>query len=522
MHERVDRDDGAAGLARRPAFRLGEAIVTPALRRVEGPGGTAMLEPRVMQVLVHLADAAGAVVTRQQLIDACWAGRVVGEDAVNRSIGEVRRAAKGPGGGGFAVETIAKTGWRLTGAQPAPAEPAAPPPAAAPMPVAEASGRPSRRAVLVAGGAAALAAAGGIAWLAGPGSRAREAARLFAEAEMSRRQLTYAGDIAAVDLYRRGLALDPDNATAWGRLALVQCNLASGATGRLEDVLTDCETAVAEALRREPDQANALAARAALPFYHGDWLAARRRLLAVIARHPGQVDAQKALAWLEAATGEAAAAGRRGAALARQDARDTALVRAAAALLLNAGDLAQLGPMIADPRLAPLLRVQYLDLSGRLAAAIALLDAHPDPGGLPQPLVPVLRTVLVARETGAATDRRRAIDGCMAHAGRGHNGAKWSIRWLGKLGACDEAFAVADGYFLGRGPIRTAFVEDPWSSPNDHEARRRTTVMLFSAETAPLRADPRFLPLVTEIGLVDYWRQARLRPDFLGARPLPA
>src|SRR5262245_32582591 len=65
-----------------------------------------------MQVLVVLARRRGQVVSRDQLIEECWAGRVVGEDAINRCIARVRRLAEAHGG--FSIETIARVGHRLT------------------------------------------------------------------------------------------------------------------------------------------------------------------------------------------------------------------------------------------------------------------------------------------------------------------------------------------------------------------------------------------------------------------------
>ena len=62
-----------AELASRPDFTLGQTIVSPSRRSVTGPGGTALVEPRVMQVLTVLAEAIGNVVTRDVLFRRCWA-----------------------------------------------------------------------------------------------------------------------------------------------------------------------------------------------------------------------------------------------------------------------------------------------------------------------------------------------------------------------------------------------------------------------------------------------------------------
>ncbi|HEY0802137.1 MAG TPA: SUMF1/EgtB/PvdO family nonheme iron enzyme, partial [Steroidobacteraceae bacterium] len=102
----------AIDLGRETDFALGTLQVRPSSREVLADGGKEVLEPRVMQVLVALARARGAVVSRDQLVVQCWTGRVVGEDAINRCIARVRRLAEAHGG--FTIETIARVGYRLT------------------------------------------------------------------------------------------------------------------------------------------------------------------------------------------------------------------------------------------------------------------------------------------------------------------------------------------------------------------------------------------------------------------------
>ena len=99
-------------LAREPPFRLAEVDVRPATREVLGGDGRRhVLEPRVMQVLVALARRPGEVVSRDELIQLCWAGRVVGEDAINRCIGALRRLAQAYAA--LAIDTVARVGYRL-------------------------------------------------------------------------------------------------------------------------------------------------------------------------------------------------------------------------------------------------------------------------------------------------------------------------------------------------------------------------------------------------------------------------
>jgi adenylate cyclase len=103
-------------------FPLGPLTVRPSSREVVAGGRSQVLEPRIMQVLVALARRRGEVVSRDDLIAACWAGRTVGEDAINRCIAGVRRLAEAYGA--FTLETIPRVGYRL-GAAAAPATPQA-------------------------------------------------------------------------------------------------------------------------------------------------------------------------------------------------------------------------------------------------------------------------------------------------------------------------------------------------------------------------------------------------------------
>ena len=137
-------------LAHEPALVVGWLQVRPATREVEWPGGREVLQPRVMQVLVVLARAQDAVVSRDDLIATCWEGRIVSEDAINFVVAQVRKLAQRTGA--FSLETIPRVGYRLT---PAPAIGVRSPPGL----------RLGRRALLAGGGTAAALVAGGGAFL---------------------------------------------------------------------------------------------------------------------------------------------------------------------------------------------------------------------------------------------------------------------------------------------------------------------------------------------------------------------
>lgn len=101
-------------LARESDFSVADLKVRPSLRQAESTAGAKTLEPRVMQVLVALSQRRGEVVSRDELVQRCWSGRVVGEDAISRAIARVRKL--GETSGAFQIETIPRVGYRLTAA----------------------------------------------------------------------------------------------------------------------------------------------------------------------------------------------------------------------------------------------------------------------------------------------------------------------------------------------------------------------------------------------------------------------
>lgn len=135
-------------LASEAPFTIGNLEVRPATLEVVTPSGREQLEPRIMQVLVALARKRGEVVSRDELIQVCWGGRVVGEDSINRCISRLHKLARAHGA--FALETVPRVGVRLVEAVGA-------------TPVR----RPGRRKAIVAAVAvlAALVAAGLAVWI---------------------------------------------------------------------------------------------------------------------------------------------------------------------------------------------------------------------------------------------------------------------------------------------------------------------------------------------------------------------
>ena len=95
----------------RGGFRAwGGAIA--AMFRAFGPTAKLLSEPPVMRLLVALVRAKGEILSRDDLIESCRVGVIAGEDAINRCIRLLRKAAEACGDA-FTIETIPCVGYRL-------------------------------------------------------------------------------------------------------------------------------------------------------------------------------------------------------------------------------------------------------------------------------------------------------------------------------------------------------------------------------------------------------------------------
>ena len=107
----VVRPLGQIVLARESEFSLGGLRVCPARREVIAGENREQLQPRIMQVLVTLARRRGEVVSHDELIEACWDGFAVSDDAIHRCIARLRRLSEAHGG--FTLQTVPRVGYQL-------------------------------------------------------------------------------------------------------------------------------------------------------------------------------------------------------------------------------------------------------------------------------------------------------------------------------------------------------------------------------------------------------------------------
>ena len=95
------------------AFWVGEWYVDPDSGHLQREGVEVKLEPKVMGVLVCLAQHSGKVVSRETLEATVWAGMVVGYDALSASIIKLRKALGDDSRHPRYIETVPKKGYRL-------------------------------------------------------------------------------------------------------------------------------------------------------------------------------------------------------------------------------------------------------------------------------------------------------------------------------------------------------------------------------------------------------------------------
>lgn len=96
------------------SWRIGEWWVEPKRLLIRRDGEEARrLEPKVMELLVFLADRAPDVVGRDEIFDRVWQGRAVVDGVLSRAVSLLRRALDDDPRRPRYVETIPRQGYRL-------------------------------------------------------------------------------------------------------------------------------------------------------------------------------------------------------------------------------------------------------------------------------------------------------------------------------------------------------------------------------------------------------------------------
>ena len=500
-------------LTARPDFNAGSLRVRPARRLIEGPAGTTSVQPVAMKAFLLLLDAAGDVVTRDDLFGKVWGEVFVGDDSLNRAIAQVRKIAPVVAPGLFHIERIPRTGYRIAGS------------------ILESlnaverrelsQGGMSRRAVAAAGGSAVLALAGVGLWGARGESRLDEAQRWTDRGDVLLRDAVplQAGD--AVPPLRSALGLDPENARALGLLALAEETRANnGGSSNAGATLRFAEEAARAALRRDPAEPHARLALIDMSAGSLDWAQMEDRLEEVRASAPTNLHVLGSLtSFLEAAGRTSKSWLYNEQAAAAAPSSPTPQWRRA--LRLWTGGRTQQALDLTE-RLLPLwprhalvwnARFMILAFTGRTGAASAMLQdpiappANTHPARLEQWL-PTFDTF--ARPSSERIAKAKAANLSAAQLNPGQ--ATYAAMVLSQIGEVDAAFEVINALLLSKGPLVSKRPIAPGSFVANSPSWCRTQ-WLFMPPLAAVRADDRFEALCDAIGLTRYWRQRRVSPD---------
>jgi len=122
------------------AFRFGEFEIHPRRQELRRRGRVVHIEPQVFDLLLYLVSNRERTVSKDELIETIWQGRIISESALSSCISAARRALGDSGEQQQLIRTVSKRGFRFVGpvdrgTSPKP-EPADDDKSAAPMPAA--------------------------------------------------------------------------------------------------------------------------------------------------------------------------------------------------------------------------------------------------------------------------------------------------------------------------------------------------------------------------------------------------
>lgn len=498
-------------LADTPPFRIGELHVIPATRQVMRGSASELLEPRVMQVLVALARADGRVLSRDQLIDLCWGGVIVGENAIQRVISRIRHIAAAIGKDCFQLETITKVGYRMIVSPQTERRPVL-----VDLPVERRA--PTRRLFIAGAVAAAVAGIGLYGRQVSPNPEDLAAAETYYQNGLAiREENTPTSTQQALAYFREAVRLAPGMAKAWGGLAYGYANAAYWSdSDKWAAAAERCRSAAEHALRLDPNDPDALCALVFVQPLYRNWLRVEPLLSRVLGAHRLHRRANGLMAqllgdvgrWHDAIPHYRVITGPDGfIAIARYG-----LIHA----LWNAGQLEEAQSALDaatarwpnDPDIWE-ARVKFLAFTGRPDEALSLLSDASGHATGPATYVDELAKTIRAVARASTDEKHRAAQAWLRRISHNPDEGRFAVEYLSALGALDEAFAVASGCYLARGPWAKLALPQ-------HRFEGWITAPLLGVLAAPMRLDTRFPALVQQIGLESYWRTSRTTPDYRG------
>ena len=96
-------------------FHFADHVLDVARRELRRSGELIALEPQVFDLLVHLIRNRDRVVTKDDLLDSVWGGRIVSESTLTSRINAARKAVGDSGEAQRLIRTLPRKGIRFVG-----------------------------------------------------------------------------------------------------------------------------------------------------------------------------------------------------------------------------------------------------------------------------------------------------------------------------------------------------------------------------------------------------------------------
>ena len=73
-------------------FYLGDWCVLPEQSRLQKNSDSHHLQPKLMEILLYLAEHPMSVISTDKLIEACWMGQPMTDNPIHKAIAQLRKA----------------------------------------------------------------------------------------------------------------------------------------------------------------------------------------------------------------------------------------------------------------------------------------------------------------------------------------------------------------------------------------------------------------------------------------------
>src|SRR5438552_2045408 len=94
-------------------FRFGRFVADRTAYRVVCGDAALELTPKLLDLLFHLLDRAGSLVTKEELLDSLWPGANVTDNALSQAVSDLRHALDDDAGAPKFIKTVARRGYRF-------------------------------------------------------------------------------------------------------------------------------------------------------------------------------------------------------------------------------------------------------------------------------------------------------------------------------------------------------------------------------------------------------------------------